>query len=59
MVVNREIPGVDPDAWRKVANLKDMKGGSVTALSPVIVDSSGMDQMSITQTLTFFSEEVG
>ena len=30
----------------------------MTALSPVIVDSSAADQMSITQTLIFFSGEV-
>ena len=58
MVVAGSIPGVDPKGWREVAHLKDLKGEQVTALSPVIVDSSGADQMSISQTLTFFSEEV-
>ena len=58
MVVAGQIPGVDPEGWKEVAKLKDLKGGPVTALSPVIVDSSGSDQMSITQTLTFFSEDV-
>ena len=58
MVVAREIPGVSPDAWREVASLRNLKGGAVTSLSPVIVDSSGADQMCIKQTLTFFGEDV-
>ena len=58
MVVAGQIPGVDADAWREVAKLKDLNGKPNTALSAIIVDSSGMDQMSITQTLTFFSEDV-
>ena len=59
MVVSRDIPRVDPDAWREVARLTTLKGEPVTPLSVVIVDSSGADQMCIKQTLTFFSEEVG
>ena len=35
-----------------------LKSGPVTALSPVIVNSSAADQMSITQTSTFLSEDV-
>jgi hypothetical protein len=58
MVVAGEIPNVDPQGWRHVAKLEDTDGDTVTNLSPVIVDSSGADQMSIVQTMTFFSLKV-
>lgn len=54
-VVARAVPGVNPDGWRKVAQLTDIFGKPVTNLTAMIVDSSGADQMSMVQTLTFFS----
>lgn len=58
MVVAGAIPGVDPEAWRTVAKKTTLENKPKTNLTTVIVDSSGADQMSMTQTLTFFSASV-
>ena len=54
-VVAGKIPNINPEGWRSVAQLTDIFGKPMTNLTVLIVDSSGADQMSFTQTLTFFS----
>ena len=53
-VVAGKIPNINPEGWRSVAQLADILGKPMTNLTVLIVDSSGADQMSFTQTLTFF-----
>ena len=54
-VVAGKIPNINPEGWRSVAQLTDIFGKPMTNLTVLIVDSSGADQMSFTQTFTFFS----
>ena len=54
-MVAGKIPNINPEGWRSVAQLTDIFGKPMTNLTVLIVDSSGADQMSFTQTLTFFS----
>ena len=58
MVVQDKMPGVRSEPWRKVAALRNPDGSSVVHLSIITVDAKGADQMSIAQSLAFWSEEV-
>ena len=56
-MVAGKIPNINPESWRRFARLTDILGKLMTNLNVLIVDSSGADQMSFTQTFTFFSME--
>ena len=58
MTVQDKIPGIRSEPWREVAGLKKPDGSPLVHLSIITVDAKGADQMSITQSLAFWSDEV-